>query len=339
MTQRLKDIKEKHVGFLYQKLEAAYAQKSSTLSHVDQLSINEQIAQLETEIQQAEKELSELELTLISSHNHHRHLHWDDHLPHIDFRIATEWFRHVLDDFPDEGGAAAFLIQNSNTMGGQWLVRRMRAFFDTPGETIDFKRYSIVFQSFEQLNPADFLKKIGERVGIRPSTDDTLVYSSEIITRICQSLQSASVVFIEVEIWQNIAQREDFIAWFLQDFWAALIRHWRQSPQQLPMIRLMTVIVANSPVPDDCFRHLRCTCDQPRSEHLLELPLERWQEQDIRNWLFRYSGLTNRSIGITRAQIDQMARNIYETSDNGLPASVRNALLRVLEQVPWEAHV
>jgi hypothetical protein len=313
-------------------LNAAY---DSELSSVNKLRLKRQIDSYEKEIQDTEHELKGLELTPIRSH-HHRQLHWDDHLPHIDFQRATKWFKHVIDDFPEEGGAAAFLIQNSNTMGGQWLLRRMTSFLDIPGETIDFKHYPIVFQPYEQLSPADFLTKIGQRVGIPPSSDNS--YSSEIITRICQSLQSASVVFIEVEIRQNIAQREDFITWFLKDFWATLIRKWRQSSQQLPMIRMMVVIVAHSPVPTDCFSHLRCTYDQPDSEHLLELPLERWQEQDIRHWLFRYSGLTNPAIGITKAQIDQMAKHIYDISDNGLPLSVRNALLQVLEQGPWEAH-
>jgi hypothetical protein len=324
MTQRLKAIKEKHLGLLYQKLEAAYAQKGSTLNRVDQLSIDEQIAQIEADIQQTEGELSKLELPL------NRQSHWEDHLPDIDFRIATEKFSRVFSHLPDEGVAAAFFIQNSDTMGGRWLVRWMKTF--SSHKTIDFKYHSIVFRSFEQLNPADFLKKIGEQLGVQPSTHGIHVYSSEIVTRICQSLQSASVVFIEVDIWQDIAQREDFVAWFLQDFWAALLRHWRQCAQDLPKMRLITVIIAASTIPDDCFSHLRCTYDQAHSEFLLELPLERWQEKDIRDWLFTYSGLINRTIGPTKEELALMARNIYETSDQGLPSRVWNALLRELEQ-------
>ncbi|HNP73135.1 MAG TPA: hypothetical protein PKK15_18625, partial [Kouleothrix sp.] len=49
--------KERYLATLYRKLDAAYSQKSTLLSQVDKVTINEQIAQLEAEIKQLEQEL------------------------------------------------------------------------------------------------------------------------------------------------------------------------------------------------------------------------------------------------------------------------------------------
>lgn len=334
MNERIWGIKQKHLANLFLQLEAAYGQMSRSLSDVDKLKHQETIYNLEQEIEVKDRELKEYEARTSPMVQHRMHTHWDDHLPHIDFRTANQWFERVLNEFSEEGGAAAFLLQNSNTMGGHWLIKRMRASLSTQ---IDFKPFPVVFESYEHLNHVDFLKKLGESLGIRIQDDDLNMYSLHIIERICQSLQSGSVVFIEIELWQNLAQREDFISWFLQDFWKKLLYSWHMASRQLPFIKLIAVIIANTPVPANCFPHLRCTCDQFRSEKLLELPLDRWIEQDIRTWLYTHSKLTSPAYGLSRVQIDAMARNIYETSDNGLPSSVHRALLRALENVTWKA--
>jgi hypothetical protein len=56
-TDPIRALKEKYLASLYRKLEAAYSQKSSTLSQVDKVSIGKQIEQLEAEIEQIKRDL------------------------------------------------------------------------------------------------------------------------------------------------------------------------------------------------------------------------------------------------------------------------------------------
>jgi hypothetical protein len=73
-----------------------------------------------------------------------------------------------------------------------------------------------------------------------------------------------------------------------------------------------------------------CTGDQFCREKILELPLESWEEAEIRDWLILFSGLNT---CLNENQITTMAKNIYLASNAGQPSSVYTQLMRQLSRI------
>ncbi|NES24532.1 MAG: hypothetical protein F6K41_37900 [Symploca sp. SIO3E6] len=64
----------------------------------------------------------------------------------------------------------------------------------------------------------------------------------------------------------------------------------------------------------------------------MEIPLETWTEEEIRNWLFNFSGLTAPKIGLSAPEIEAMAKSIFAASD-GVPGIVYPELKQQLNHV------
>lgn len=159
-------------------------------------------------------------------------------------------------------------------------------------------------------------------------------YTKNIIDGICKSLYSGNIVFIDVEI-PSLGREDRFLVWFVEQLWNQLISRLDQLSNTHCLIRVVGVIAVHSGVPEECLP--RYLCYERRAENLdgtrfLEIPLETWTEQEIRNWLINFSGLTAPNIGLSIPEIDAIARSIFEVS-NGAPDRAYRELKEQLKDV------
>jgi len=336
--ERKRQILEKRLAQLYEQYEAAYLQQGRMLGEADKVRVGQEIEHLEQEIEREEVKLQKLER--VYGPRNRRHLGWLAHLPEIDFREAIAIFSRIIEQLEDEeGGAALFFLQNCHSMGGKWCIARLRGML----KTADFKHYEIEFSPETRLNEHGLLSRLGQYVGCEPLPEEQdqaryaqviKQHAQVIMRKICDSLQSGSVVFIELKVWDTQSLEDRFLPWFLQDFWVPLVRHeWQSVAQECPMVKFIVLVEAHTPLATGSLpQAMLSPQEQFDREKILELPLRPWTLDEIRKWLFVFSGLTAPHIGLDRHHIKRMARSIYHASGRGQPTAVYTALMDRLEK-------
>lgn len=336
--ERKRQVLEKHLAQLYAQYEAAYLQLGRTLSDADKVKIEEEVAHIEQEIEKAEAKLRDLELA--HGPRSRRHLDWTTHLPKINFSEAVEIFERIVERLDlEEGGAAFFLLQDCHSMGGKWCVARLKEMLDTS----DFRYYPIEFSPEARLDERGLLSRLGQYLGCDPFPDEqdqelyleaVRAYAQTVIRKICTSLQSGTVIFIELKVWDMLCLEERFLPWLLRELWVPLVRdEWPRTMEDYPLAKLFIVVSAHSAFTSGYLPpSLASTADQFDREKIVELPLRAWTPEEIRRWLLKFSGLTDPQIGIKSPEIKQMAKLIHEASGNGQPMLVYAALMDEFEK-------
>lgn len=152
-------------------------------------------------------------------------------------------------------------------------------------------------------------------------------YIEKIITKICQSLQTGSIIFIEINKWDILESQEKLIPWFVDEFWIPLIQQCQITTQQkeLRRVKFIAVIDSESQLSSKC-TNLPYYCCQNNfdSKKMLRLPLNFWTQLDIQEWLDCYSGLQKPA-----SEIDLIAKQIYNKTMNGVPSMVCEALKNI----------
>nr|WP_282453091.1 hypothetical protein [Brasilonema octagenarum] len=143
----------------------------------------------------------------------------------------------------------------------------------------------------------------------------------KIIKKLCSSLCGGSTVFIKIENWDSVIDKEKFLDWFIEKFWKVLVNELESIFQEYSRIRFIVALTAKSKVFPYCLSipHF-CTEDTFDSCKILELPLPDWTVEDIRNWLINFRGLSN-------SKSQQLALQIHQESE-GTPDTICSILER-----------
>jgi hypothetical protein len=207
-------------------------------------------------------------------------------------------------------------------MGGQWCIARVRDLLDEM--TQDLKHYQIAFSDETGLDEEALLDRLAGYVGVHPVRGDLQQYAQAIIQRICESLQSGSVVFVELREWDYLSPQDRILPWFVDSFWKPLLSKLPEITQTRRRVKFVIMLVAEGTLPQECLAPpLSCTEDTFDREKILELPLRAWTKGEIQDWLEQFSGLVG-------PKIDQMAERVYSASLKGIPALVGEALIKHL---------
>jgi hypothetical protein len=243
-----------------------------------------------------------------------------------DFEKAKKSIERKFKKFDKFWGEAIFLIDNIYDMAGQDCIALIKdKLKDDLNETRKlFRPFPIGITSLSEKNEFGILLPLGEYLKI---TDDgkgrknLSEYTQKIIEKICGSLQTGSIIFIQINDWEHFIECQDKILfWFLNDFWSLLIaegkktvknKDWRQ-------VRFVTVINASVKMSFKEHKHLFDKYD------VIKIPLGKWNEEDIGMLLAKCCpSLINQDI--TGSQIDNMAKSIHFRT-KGIPLKVRNFL-------------
>jgi len=339
-SDRMYQILNKQRDRLYEEYEAVLDQMGRTLEDRQALILKRQAEHLEREIDDIEDKISRYEMRSSEQARRHRDLQWDRDIPKINFAEALRLVGDVFSQFVEaQGGAALFLLQNAHSMGGRWCVERVKRLLSE--ETADFKHYEIGLLPTDRLDAWTLLRRLGEYVGSEPPPveqdtkyDELAVrqYAQVIGRKIEGSLQSGSVVFVELRTWDASSLQSNFLPWFVQDFWVSLVRRLPDVRPKYPLVRFVGMIVVQTPIPEGGLAEgLCCTQERFSGEKALPLPLRSWTLAEIRHWLFSFSGLTAPPIEVKAQEIERMAQSIYDASGGGQPELVYSALKKTLD--------
>lgn len=228
----------------------------------------------------------------------------------------------VFKPFEEQRGAALFLLQQSRSMHGDLCIQHIKSVLQSLGTwtpPIEFE-----FLPYRPTNPSDFLNDLAGKFEIKSAVGSPT--PTEITEGICQSLQNGNVLLIQLGIY-SINLGDNFLTWFIQQFWEQLINQLERLDQERPLIRVVSVISVGNIVPRECLPEaLCCTLQRFDARKLLELPLQKWTEKEICLWLLKFSNL-----GLGRSEIEMMAKNIYRVSQ-GRPSEVYGELMQVMTQ-------
>jgi len=339
-SDRMHKSLNRHLDRLYEEWERVYDQMGRTWDERQLLLLERQAEALERRIKGFEEKVGPCEVGSSPQAARRRYLHWERYIPEINFTEVLRLIEDVFRRFEGTpGGAALFLLQNAHSMGGRWCVERVRRLLSE--KTADFKHYEIGLSPGDRLDAWTLLRRLGEYVGSElPPVDQDAEYDELAIRnyarvigqKIVGSLQSGSVVFVELRTWDASSLQSYFLPWFVQDFWASLVRQLSLVVHKHPLVNFIGMIVVETPIPEGGLAvDLCCTQEQFSGEKALPLPLRLWTLEEIRRWLFSFSGLTAPSIGVEAQAIERMAQNIHEASGGGQPELVYTALMTTLE--------
>jgi inactive STAND/Effector-associated domain 9 len=333
INQNLISIKKKRLNSLVKQYEAAYNQLSSTLNATDTVIINNQIKDLETEINKLESEIDNLKLRshqIDSSKFHSQYLrNWKEKFPEIDFEKTNQILESTFKKFKNQEGAALFLLQNSSSMGGNLCIKNIKSKLQGMGSWYPPHKYE--FSSLQEANIIGFLNSLAQSFPVQ-HCDNIPTYTDEIINKIYASLSSGDIFLIEIDI-RDLNSQHIVLDWFVQQFWCKLLGRLPEISQKKRFIRFVAVLSIRGSIPKDLLSDLCCKSNKFDSKKFLDLPLKKWTDKEIKNWLFNFSGLGAPPIGVTPQQIERMAENIYLDANKGEPYGVYNKLIAEMSEV------
>lgn len=335
IQKRLIEPKEKLLEILIKQYEASCGQLLKQLSEADKITIEESIRQKEKEIKDLNQEIENYKVVDKQDARSYDiyHSHWEESLPKIDFKSSKVIIDEVLEKLGrNQEKSALFLLQNSAPMEGELCVGYINSRLRLQ-DIGTWKAPCIAdFLPHQVPTRLDFLNKFANQFEV-PSIDiSTQDYTHAILDKICGSLWGSDVLLIQVGLYRLDAQ-DTFLEWFVNDFWQALVQQkLSERSRDHPFIKVVGVITIRSRVAKSYLPSALCCKKQTfDGGKILELPLKKWTETDISDWLFRFSKLTEPQVGLTRVDIERMANSIYHVTA-GAPTSVRNELMKQMTQ-------
>ena len=315
---------------------AAWGQYNQELSHAVMWRLKQTIDSLDVELTELDERIRSCELGPEKAWDDRRR-HLESCIPNINYTEVFDALDRILKHTRDQrGGAALVMLQNAHAMGGTWCLERMRRLLSE--QTSDFRHYQIGQTPGERLDSWTVMRRLGSYLGCAPSASTAAAsvqlqdYAQILQTTLEGAVQFGTVVLLEITTWDSLALPHAFLPWFISEFWAPLVRRLPSIIQRSPFVTVMCVVVAFTPVQVDSFDPaLRCCSDAFDPTKLLPLPLRSWEQTEIQDWLYHYSGLGAPSQGIDLMQIQAMAEQVYLASEMGKPQLTREALLDALK--------
>ncbi len=342
-SNRRCEILKQHLDQLYEEYNAVVGQLGYTLNAGDRERLKQQKAHLDNEIEEYEEELSLCKLGAAEAMAQQRHRHLESFIPRIDFTEVFDTLTHITNRIQaEQGGAALLMLQNAHSMGGQWCIQRMKQFLSE--RTGDFRHYEIGLASGDRLDPWTFMRRLGGYLDCAPPgvAEGSPLQLQDYARSLSQTLEGAvqygSIVLLEIRTWDHLALPGVFLPWFVREFWTPLVQRLPVIIQKNPLVTVICVVVALTPVQMEAFDPAMQCCDEDFDPaKMLPLPLRCWKQAEIYDWILRYSGLGASAIGVAPAQIAAMAESVYLASENGKPSQAYQALLNAIEEY-YDSH-
>ncbi len=324
-----------------EELTAVLKDSGEAKSHSEKLRLNRLMESLLTEIDDVERKLSNLSNLSIQLDRGIVNRKFEKSLQKIDFSEARKIAKIIKDKFEVDGGAILLFLQKSKKQCGKYCVEE---FIDIiMSEQIidgqiegDYRRYSIDLSSPNYSpNEEGFIKGASGHFGIN-NIDLELKSnleedSKKLIETMCSSMSVRSTIFLEIKNINKIVEleRENFLNWFLNNFWRSLVDKINTEAKQ-KRNRVIAAFIADTKfsIDSSLLNHSGQT-NTLHFDKIFEIPLPDWTFQEIYDWLIRFRTLSSCFENMKPLEIENVARDIFEESD-GTPESV---YLRLREKI------
>lgn len=283
-----------------------------------ELKLSRKAERLSKEIQNLYDQLSELDKN--SSNTNVRHLSLEKSFQKIDNEHSKKIAKSVNIELGDNSGAILLFLQRCTKQKGIYCLEEVKDIMISDrkiGDDIigDFRPYPIDLGSaISEFNENEFSKRLASHF-----SQESEVPLCNSIKTLCSSLKGGSTIFIKIENWDNVSEKEIFLKWFIENFWQTLICELEPIFQEYSKIRFIVALVAKSQIFPDCsLSDYFCINNPFDYRKIIELPLPDWTVEDIKNWLINFKGLSN-------VASLQLANQIYNESE-GTPLAVCSIL-------------
>jgi hypothetical protein len=312
----------KRLAELTEEYELIYRQIATKLNDVDGLRLEREADAIYEKMLKVDRQIKQLDETEQNPLQEHLELH--KKLARLDFREVNQIIDSILARFGREGGAALFLLQQSYSMAGELCIAGIR---DRLIEDCNIFKHCPIDLAGRQgaITEQELLNAIAGYFQPIDQMPDLSQYAQAIVQKIRLSLESGSIILFELRRWDELDAQGRLLAWFIDRFWVPLSQELPNISQQYRRVRFIAIISSESTLSDECL-NLPYYCDGNRVEghKILELPLRNWTEEDLSDWLDRYSGLQ-------ASEIDRLAKRIYKASRSGIPQLAWGKLQEELE--------
>jgi hypothetical protein len=321
MTEVFESAIERQLNFLKGSLEVLASDEAKTKAQyyesddeVKKSRLKRSIDRIYEDMKRIEQEIREIEGQ--SSDPNRQYLNLEQLLPKLDFDEVMDDVDELVKAFRrDRKKDALLLVQENLAMAGDLCLLEVRERLKQV--TGDFKHIPIEFSDASQFDSGGFLEGLAGYLDI-PIEQTAMQLTQAVLDKLSGSVQSGSIVFLEIRKWDDVPCQEAVFTWFIDEFWQPLLQRVRLQTSTCPKVRVVGVIVVDYELSPECFEH-PCWKEESQAPTLLKLELRDWTADDVQNWLESYMGIGN-------PRSSQLAQRIHRGSRGGTPEVICTAL-------------
>jgi hypothetical protein len=212
---------------------------------------------------------------------------WAEYLHHVNHRKAKVITDDILMKFQSEPGDSLFVFQDAADFLGERYLRYLKNQIENSKIGCCSPPCLVGFIT-SQPNSIEFLSEFCQRLNIKnlPSQD----FSVECVLDGLQSvLESCTIFFMEVHL-SDSDENSEFIDWFIHEFWQPLIGRVDRVRQINPLFVCIGAVTLEAELEEEFLKKIRFSMSD-RPEKLVVFDREIWEEDEIKNWMTRYSGI------------------------------------------------
>ncbi|PAX57114.1 hypothetical protein [Brunnivagina elsteri] len=315
-TKLQKQMLEEKLASLSEQCTVVNEQMNSERDARSHLLLKKQGDELLEQMKQVEMELNQLEAS--ENNPNQKYIDIKKNLPEIDFDKARKLINKELEKKEIE---SLFFLENSHSMAGELCISIIRNLLEKNHGNP--RHFPIGINIMSRQDHFGILEPLAKQLQVHTVfQDNTDIQEStnEIINKICQSICTGSVIFFEINNWNNLTNQCEIIRWFLDDFWQPLVSKCKNK-KDTPGIKIICVIDAEYPIESEYKQVFK------NYSKLIELPLTTWNEKHINEWLVRYSScFINYQSNLTGSKINEIGKQIFLKTNKGIPRMVSQEL-------------
>ncbi|TVP63146.1 MAG: hypothetical protein EA342_18370 [Leptolyngbya sp. LCM1.Bin17] len=326
---RRREFHTKQLAQLEEKLAAVEADLEAAPTESKRLPLEKEAEQLLTKIDQVEAKLAQCDAS--ASEQGVRDRNFEKALQKIDFIQAKEIAALIRQQLTQDGGAVLFFLQRTRMQMGHFCVAEVLNVIlgdqIIDGQVVGaYRKYSIDLNSaISQLNETEFLIRLGSYLNL-DAQGDAKTLARQIRETIRNSIDSGTTIFLEIKSLDDLLEQQDFLAWFIDDFWKPLIDEVAAVSQEFKS-KFIVALIADSQILPDCSDPdypIAYFCAEAAFDcyKMMSLPLPNWSVEDIQDWLMRFRPLFPKLQHETKDNLKRMAKRVHRMSGDGIPQNV-----------------
>jgi hypothetical protein len=336
--KRQKELLVREISRLEKDLGAVEDELDKPLEAVRRSQYQDQKAKLLIEIEKAEKAQEECEQCIDpqsafkldiprSTPVQYRQFTtlWDEHLHKIDHAKSKKMTSVILKQFEKRSSQSSlFLFQKHGKFLGKRYIEHLKKTIASSDIGHFSQPYRVGIPE-GQPTPIEFLNNLGEQLGIELSPLQEMTVGL-ILAQIKSVLKGCNIFFIEVNL-PDLDGDCEFVSWFMEEFWGQVIDRMPEFLTENKSALFIAVMTMEMDLEKDFLRERSCTPAKFVDGKFVVLQQEKWKEDDIRDWLRKFSRLD-----LSAEQIEKVPRSIHQIAE-GLPFASEIKLLQELERL------
>jgi hypothetical protein len=328
MSSTLHETTKKLKNQLEIRLISVELDLEATLDNEKYQALSNRAKQLAEQIDKCQREINQFELENHQSDTaqvRSMTIEWEEKLHKIDHaksKRMTSAMLQKIEKVPSR--SSLFLFQKHGKFLGKRYIEHLKKTIASSDIGHFSQPYRVGIPE-GQPTPIEFLNNLGEQLGIELSPLQEMTVGL-ILAQIKSVLKGCNIFFIEVNL-PDLDGDCEFVSWFMEEFWGQVIDRMPEFLTENKSALFIAVMTVEMDLEKDFLRERSCTPAKFVDGKFVVLQQEKWKEDDIRDWLRKFSRLD-----LSAEQIEKVPRLIHQMAD-GLPFAAEIKLLQELERL------